>query len=377
MEKRGFSRTPTAPPRAAARLGAPRTLALRKVASGATNDKRPFSNDAAGADEILACRRRELAFKIERRVVSRNAFVFSIGKSLQCGTTTLSLEKPLIMGIVNVTPDSFSDGGDFVDAATAIKHGIQLIEEGAGIVDVGGESTRPGAESVSLETELARVIPVIEGLRDYIEANAQDVVISVDTYKPEVMRAAAEAGAGMINDVRALTEEGALDAAASMGLPVVLMHSKGDFATMQDDPYYDDVVGEVHRFLTERVFACELAGIDKKKIVVDPGFGFAKNTQHNLELLAQLERFATIGVPLLAGLSRKRTIGEVTERKDAKDRVFGSVAAHLIAVQNGASIVRVHDVAATRDALKVLEAVKPFVLVRRDDAKPAISWPDD
>ena len=285
--------------------------------------------------------------------------------------------KTKIMAILNVTPDSFSDGGDFFDVAKAVERGIALIAEGAAIIDVGGESTRPGAAVVPADDELARVIPVIEGLRAHINANGLDTVISVDTYKPEVMRAAAAAGAGMVNDVRALTEAGALEAAASTGLDVVLMHSKGDFATMQDDPYYDDVVGEVHRFLAERVFACELAGIDKRKIVIDPGFGFAKTATHNLELLAQLTRLTDLGLPVLAGMSRKRTLGEITGRDDAKERVFASVAAHLIAVQNGASIVRVHDVAATRDALKVLEAVQPFDLREAKPNKPTIEWPDD
>lgn len=281
------------------------------------------------------------------------------------------------MAILNVTPDSFSDGGDFFDVAKAVERGIALIAEGAAIIDVGGESTRPGAAVVPADDELARVIPVIEGLRAHINANGLDTVISVDTYKPEVMRAAAAAGAGMINDVRALTEAGALEAAASTGLDVVLMHFKGDFATMQDDPYYDDVVGEVHRSLAERVFACELAGIDKRKIVIDPGFGFAKTATHNLELLAQLKRLTDLGLPVLAGISRKRTLGEITGRNEAKERVFASVAAHLIAVQNGASIVRVHDVAATRDALKVLEAVQPFDLREAKPNKPTIEWPDD
>lgn len=282
-----------------------------------------------------------------------------------------------IMAILNVTPDSFSDGGDFFDVAKALERGIALIAEGADIIDVGGESTRPGSDVVPVDEELQRVIPAIEGLREHIDAHGLEVIISVDTYKPEVMRAAVAAGAGMINDVRALTEEGAVDAAAATGAQVVLMHSKGDFATMQDDPYYDDVVGEVHRFLAERVFACELAGIDKRRIVVDPGFGFAKNANHNLQLLAQLRRFTDLGLPVLAGMSRKRTLGDITGREKAKDRVHASVAAHLIAVQNGASIVRVHDVAATRDALKVLEAVQPFELREVASAKTTIEWPDD
>jgi len=201
--------------------------------------------------------------------------------------------------------------------------------------------------------------------------------VSVDTSKPEVMRAAVAAGAGMINDVHALRREGALDAAAELGVPVVLMHMLGEPRTMQDDPRYDDVVGEVHRFLAERIFAAEMAGIPRRRIVVDPGFGFGKTTGHNLALLAQLDRFVELGVPVLAGLSRKRTIGELTGRADPLQRVHGSVAAHLIAVQRGARLVRVHDVAATVDALKVWNAVDAVPLPRASRAEPAIRWPDD
>ena len=250
----------------------------------------------------------------------------------------------------------------------AIAHGVRLAEEGADILDVGGESTRPGADEVSLEEELRRVIPVIEGL-----VRATSIPISVDTSKPEVMRAAVAAGAGMINDVYALRREGALDAAASLGVPVVLMHMLGEPRSMQEAPVYDEVVSDVHRFLAERIFAAEMAGIPKARIVVDPGFGFGKNREHNLALLARLETIAELGVPVLAGLSRKKTIGDLTGRADPHDRVAGSVAAHLVAAQRGAKLVRVHDVAPTVDALKVWAAVAAQPAVRAREAKPGDS----
>jgi dihydropteroate synthase len=276
------------------------------------------------------------------------------------------------MGIVNVTPDSFSDGGAHDSLEAAVAHALKLMEEGADLLDIGGESTRPGAGEVPLEEELRRVIPVVERL-----AKQTSLPISVDTSKPEVMRAAVAAGAGMVNDVYALRREGALDAAASLGVPVVLMHMLGEPRSMQQAPDYDDVVGDVHRFLAERLFAAEMSGIARKNLIVDPGFGFGKNTQHNLALLAQLERFTELGVPVLAGLSRKRTIGEITGRDAARDRVPGSVAAHLIAAQRGAMILRVHDVAATLDALKVWNAVAAMPTPRAKPAAPTIRWPDD
>jgi dihydropteroate synthase len=297
--------------------------------------------------------------------------MFDVSPSLDCAGRVLKLDRARVMGIVNVTPDSFSDGGAHATTDAAVAHGLRLAEEGADILDVGGESTRPGSAEVPLEEELRRVIPVIERL-----VRETSLPVSVDTCKPEVMRAAVEAGAGMINDVCALRRDGALDTAASLGVPVVLMHMLGEPRTMQDDPRYDDVVAEVHRFLAERIFAAELAGIPKKHIVADPGFGFGKTTAHNLELLARLDRFAELGVPVLAGLSRKRTIGELTGRQVPAERVSGSVAAHLLAVQRGARIVRVHDVAATVDALKVWEAVAAVPAPRRD-AAPAIRWPDE
>ena len=297
--------------------------------------------------------------------------MFDISPQLDCGGRILKLDRTRVMGIVNVTPDSFSDGGEHDTTAAAIAHGLKLAGEGADVLDIGGESTRPGADEVSIDEELRRVIPVIEALATQVE-----VPISIDTSKPEVMRAAVQAGAGMINDVYALRREGALDEAASLNVPVVLMHMLGEPRTMQQAAEYDDVVGEVHRFLAERIFVCEMAGIDKKKIVVDPGFGFGKNRDHNLILLARLQRFTELGVPVLAGLSRKKTIGDLTGRDIPAERLFGSVAAHLIAAQNGARIVRVHDVAATLDALKVWEAVADVPAERVERPSLAITWPE-
>ena len=297
--------------------------------------------------------------------------MFDIVPTLDCAGRALKLDRTRVMGIVNVTPDSFSDGGDHASTDAAVAHALKLAAEGADLLDVGGESTRPGAQEVPLEEELRRVVPVIERL-----ARQTGLPISVDTCKPEVMRAAVQAGAGMINDVCALRREGAMDTAAALGVPVVLMHMLGEPRSMQEDPRYDDVVAQVHRFLAERIFAAELAGIPKKHLVADPGFGFGKTTAHNLELLAGLERLAELGVPVLAGLSRKRSIGELTGRQVPAERVAGSVAAHLLAAQRGARIVRVHDVAATVDALKVWEAVAAVPAPRRD-AAPAIRWPDD
>ncbi len=298
--------------------------------------------------------------------------MFDTVATLDCGGRRLRLDRPRVMGIVNVTPDSFSDGGAHFDAGAAIAHGLALAAEGADILDVGGESTRPGAEAVSVEEELRRTIPVVEALSRQLA-----IPVGIDTSKPEVMRAAVAAGAGMINDVFALRRDGALDAAAALGVPVVLMHMQGEPRGMQANPEYDDVVGEVHRFLAERVFAAEMAGIPRTRIVVDPGFGFGKTREHNLQLLAQLQRFTELGVPVLAGLSRKRTIGELTGRDDPRARVHGSVAAHLVAAQRGAMLLRVHDVAATVDALKVWEAVAAVPAPRAPAPKPEIRWPED
>jgi dihydropteroate synthase len=291
--------------------------------------------------------------------------------TLDCNGRPLELDRARIAGIVNVTPDSFSDGGRFADPAKAIEHALKLVDEGADLLDIGGESTRPGAEAVDASEEIVRIVPVIEGI-----AKATTVPISVDTSKPEVMRAAVAAGAGIINDVRALRGEGALDAAAALGVPVVLVHMQGEPRTMQDNPQYDDVVGDVHRFLTDRLFACQMAGIDKKKILVDPGFGFGKTLAHNLALLRALERFAEIA-PVVAGLSRKATIGTLTGREKPADRAVGSAAAAMIAVQKGALIVRVHDVAATRDALAVWRGVAEGTPPPKAPAKSKRAFDDD
>jgi len=298
--------------------------------------------------------------------------MFDTVPQLDCAGRILRLDRPQVMGIVNVTPDSFSDGGAHDTTEAAVAHALKLVEEGADLLDIGGESTRPGADEVALEEELRRVIPVIERLAAQVA-----VPISVDTSKPDVMRAAVQAGAGMINDVYGLRRDGALETAAMLGVPVVLMHMQGEPRSMQAAAQYDDVVGEVHRFLAERIFAAEMAGIAKKHIVIDPGFGFGKDTPHNLQLLAQLERFVELGVPVLAGLSRKRSIGQLTGRDAPADRVAGSVAAHLIAAQRGAAIVRVHDVAATVDALKIWNAVAAIPAPRKPTAAPTIRWPDD
>ena len=298
--------------------------------------------------------------------------MFDMAPALDCAGRILKLDRPRVLGIVNVTPDSFADGGEHATLETAVAHGLKLAEEGADALDVGGESTRPGARDVGIDEELRRVIPVVERL-----AQETTLPISIDTSKPEVMRAAVAAGAGMINDVYALRRDGALDAAASLRVPVVLMHMQGEPRSMQEAPRYEDVVADVHRFLAERIFAAEMSGIDKKFIVVDPGFGFGKTSAHNLLLLAQFERFTELGVPVLAGLSRKKTIGELTGRDDPHERVHGSVAAAVIAAQRGARLLRVHDVAATVDALRVWNAVAAQPMPRPKAAAPSMRWPDD
>jgi dihydropteroate synthase len=271
---------------------------------------------------------------------------------LHCRERVLGLERPLVMGVLNVTPDSFSDGGRFVRLEAATARGLQMVAEGAAIIDVGGESTRPGAEPVGIDEELRRVIPVIACLRSRTQA-----LLSVDTSKPEVMQAAVAAGAGMINDVRALREPGALEAAVASGCAVCLMHMLGEPRTMQDAPRYGDVVGEVRRFLEERVEACVAAGLPLERLALDPGFGFGKTLAHNLELLRRLGELAVRGRPILAGLSRKAMVGALTGRP-AEERVHGSVALAVVAALNGARILRVHDVAATVDAVTVVAAVK-------------------
>lgn len=291
---------------------------------------------------------------------------------LKIGRHELKLDRARIMAVLNITPDSFSDGGRFVGLDAALDQAERLIGEGADVLDVGGESTRPGAEPVPAEEEIARVVPVIEAI-----AARFDVPISVDTSKPEVMRAAVAAGAGLVNDVYALRAEGALDAVAELKVSVCLMHMQGEPRTMQEAPHYDDVVGEVKRFLADRVLACRMAGIDPKRILIDPGFGFGKSLEHNLALLAQLGQFAGIEAPLLVGLSRKRMIGAITGR-EVDQRVVGSAAAALLAVERGARIVRVHDVAATRDALMMYEALRPYEKVpKKPPAKPKSPWDDE
>jgi dihydropteroate synthase len=271
---------------------------------------------------------------------------------LRLGERIMSLERSRVMGILNVTPDSFSDGGQFLSAADAVKHAETMAHDGADIIDVGGESTRPGAAALSLQEELDRVMPVIEAIAERI-----DIAVSVDTSKPEVMQAAVGAGAALINDVFALRQEGALDMAAGLDAAVCLMHMQGKPRTMQELPEYDTLPGEIIDFLAERVRACRDAGIDAERLIVDPGFGFGKNDQHNLKILANLDELRALKLPLLVGLSRKRTLGNVTG-KDAGERLAAGVAAAVIAVANGANIVRTHDVGPTVDALKVFDAVR-------------------
>lgn len=269
-----------------------------------------------------------------------------------CGTHTLDLSRPQVMGIVNVTPDSFSDGGQFSSAQLAIEYGFRLVEQGADILDIGGESTRPGSIPVPLDEELQRVIPVIEGLAVQV-----GVPISIDTYKPEVMRAAIAAGASIVNDVRALQEPGALEVVAASDAGLCLMHMLGTPQTMQADPQYADVVAEVSEFLRERALTCEAAGIEKSRIMLDPGFGFGKRSQHNIALLRELPVLCALGYPVLAGLSRKSVLGQITGNT-VEERLPASIAAAVVAVMKGAAVVRVHDVKATREALAVLQAVR-------------------
>jgi dihydropteroate synthase len=252
------------------------------------------------------------------------------------------------MGVVNVTPDSFSDGGQFLDPKAAIAHARQLIEEGADILDIGGESSRPGAQAVAEQDELARVLPVLKALKD--------VPVSIDTRRPAVMRAVLAEGASMINDIEALEGPGALDAVADTDCAICLMHKKGAPSDMQKDPRYEDVVVEVRDFLFQRISACEIAGIERDRITVDPGFGFGKTVDHNLSLLKRLPEIAALGVPVVAGWSRKSTLGTITGRP-VTERLAASLAAALLAVQHGATILRVHDVRETRDALAVMQAM--------------------
>ncbi|WP_026224124.1 dihydropteroate synthase [Marinobacter gelidimuriae] len=268
---------------------------------------------------------------------------------------TLDMTQCHVMGVLNVTPDSFSDGGRFDRPQQALAHARQMVEDGARFIDVGGESTRPGAKPVSLQQELDRVCPVVEAI-----AGELDVVISVDTSSPRVMTQAAALGAGLINDVRALTREGALQAATNTGLPVCLMHSQGEPDTMQNNPQYQDVCAQVSLFLAQRILAAQGAGIDSLRIMLDLGFGFGKSLEHNLQLFARAEQFTVLGYPLLLGLSRKSILGAITGR-NVEERLPASLAAATICAMKGASVVRVHDVRETVDVVKMAAAVKGAV----------------
>ncbi|MDY6481918.1 dihydropteroate synthase [Acinetobacter faecalis] len=271
---------------------------------------------------------------------------------LQCGNLSLDLSKPHVMGILNVTPDSFSDGGLHNGKDEAVARALQMIAEGATVIDVGGESTRPGASVVAVEEEIARVVPVVKELAKH------NVVISIDTSEPEVIKAAVRAGAHIWNDVRALTRPNALETAASLDIPVIIMHMRGEPTTMNNLDQYSDVTFDVISELKQRVNDALNAGVKSENIMIDPGFGFAKNAQQNLKLLNEFYKLKEMGYPILSALSRKRFIGEAVGESDAQKRVVGSVAANLISVQQGASMVRVHDVKATCDALKVWQAMQ-------------------
>jgi len=271
---------------------------------------------------------------------------------LDCSGRKVTLDRPRIMGILNVTPDSFSDGGQWVGKPEAIQHALAMQDAGADIIDIGGESTRPGAQAVPLQQELDRVIPVIEAIVPQLS-----VPVSIDTSKPEVMREAVSAGAGMINDVYALRQDGALQAAADLAVPVCLMHMLGDPRVMQQNPVYDDVTAEIKGFLLDRARQCELSGIPAQNIVLDPGFGFGKTLQQNLDLFHGLPELVASGYPVLVGMSRKAMIGQLTGR-GMSNRVPGSITAAVLAVLQGVSIVRVHDVAETQDALNIVKSLR-------------------
>ena len=278
---------------------------------------------------------------------------------LDCAGKILDLSRPAVMGVLNVTPDSFSDGGRYLRLADALRRAEVMVEEGAALIDVGGESTRPGAPPVSVQEELDRVLPVVERL-----VRELPVPISVDTSKPEIIREAARAGAGLINDVRALRLPGALEATAASGLPVCLMHMRGEPATMQQEPVYADVVAEVHAFLAERIRVCESAGIPRERILVDPGFGFGKTLDHNLRLLRHLDRFTDLAAGVLVGISRKSMIGLLLNAP-VDERLSGGLAAAVIALWQGANIIRAHDVRETVQALYVCAAARVI-----DQARP-------
>lgn len=272
--------------------------------------------------------------------------------TLQCGTHTLDLSRPAVMGVLNVTPDSFSDGGEFLESASAVARAREMAAQGAALIDIGGESTRPGAEPVSEAEEASRVLPVIQALVEGV-----NVPLSIDTSKPGVMKQAVTAGAGFINDVLALQHPGALEAAASLEVPVCLMHMQGEPRTMQRNPHYDSVVDDIHAFLEQRMNDCVAAGISEDRIVLDPGFGFGKKLEHNLELLRRLDEFLDLGRPLLIGISRKSMLGKLLDDAPPDRRLPGSLAAAVIAAWQGASIIRAHDVKETVEALRVTEAV--------------------
>ncbi|MHA3051042.1 dihydropteroate synthase [Acinetobacter sp. ANC 4640] len=273
-------------------------------------------------------------------------------RQLRCGRKLLDLSQPHVMGILNVTPDSFSDGGLHNSKQQAIEHALQMIADGATVIDIGGESTRPGAAVVTVEEELTRVIPVIEVLAK------GNVILSIDTSQPEVMRQAVQAGAHIWNDVRALTRPNALETAAELNIPVILMHMRGEPTTMNQLADYQDVTAEVIAELKQKIDLAIQVGVAPENIMIDPGFGFAKNTAHNLQLLNELWQLHELGYPILSALSRKRFIGAVVEETDAKARAVGSVAGHLLSIQQGACMVRAHDVKATVDAIKVWQAIQ-------------------
>ncbi|MEG2558598.1 MAG: dihydropteroate synthase [Acinetobacter sp.] len=273
-------------------------------------------------------------------------------RKLQCGRFELDLSQPQIMGILNVTPDSFSDGGLHHQKDLAIQHALQMIADGATIIDIGGESTRPHASSVELDEEIRRVIPVVEALSKY------DVILSIDTSQPEVIRAAVQAGAHIWNDVRALTKPRALETAAELNIPVILMHMRGEPTNMNQLDQYNDVTQDVIKELQQRIDQALAGGIQQQNIIIDPGFGFAKNAQQNFHLLNEFWKLSQLGYPILSGLSRKRFIGEALNGVPAQERAVGSVMGHLLSLQQGASIVRVHDVKATSDAIKVWQMMQ-------------------
>jgi dihydropteroate synthase len=287
-------------------------------------------------------------------MLNHPGFLFLMQKNLQCGKYKLNLEKPIVMGILNVTPDSFSDGGRYDLLDNALKHAIQLQKEGVDIIDVGGESTRPGAQPVNVQEELDRVIPVIEKINSQI-----DLPVSIDTSKALVMTEAVSSGAVMVNDVMALQQPGATEAVAMMdeSIAVCLMHMQGQPRTMQENPVYDDVVEDVFGFLQSRVIECEQAGIERNRIVIDPGFGFGKTLEHNIALLKHLSEFKQSGLPVLAGISRKSMLGKLLGDVPPEQRIDASVAAAVLAYERGANILRVHDVKQTVDALKIVHAL--------------------